>query len=208
MSALLRSALRLIWKPSAPRQFPTTGFEIISTSHLVEEEEWEWYRPEEFYPVRIGETFISQYQVVGKLGYGANSTAWLCRDLLYVTVRDEHATILHNSLFGRNHKHVALKIGTPEALEGELRVLRHLKTIKPNRPGSLFVRQMLDEFQVESKTGVFQCVVHVPLAVSIKTFRRMLSERALPVSFLKLVLKHILLSLDFLHTEAKVIHTG
>ena len=64
-----------------PRQFPATGFEVIGSLCRVEEEEWEWYNPEEFYPVRIGEVFKSQYQVVGKLGYGAFGTAWLCRDL-------------------------------------------------------------------------------------------------------------------------------
>jgi serine/threonine-protein kinase SRPK3 len=52
------------------------------SSRKKKEEEWEWYNPEEFYPVRIGEVFKSQYQVVGKLGYGAFDTAWLCRDLL------------------------------------------------------------------------------------------------------------------------------
>jgi serine/threonine-protein kinase SRPK3 len=67
---------------------------------------------------------------------------------------------------------------------------------------------MLDNFQVDSKNGVFQCVMHLPLAISIKSFRRMLPNQALPISFIKLVLKHLLLSLDFLHTEAKVIHTG
>jgi serine/threonine-protein kinase SRPK3 len=82
MASLLRKARLLIRKPLVPRQFPTTGFEVIASSQLVEEETWEWYKPEEFYPVRIGETFKSQYQVVGKLGYGAYGTAWLCRDLL------------------------------------------------------------------------------------------------------------------------------
>ena len=82
MSALLRTARLFIRRPSMPRQFPSTGFEVIGNSCLVEEEKWEWYNPEEFYPVRIGEVFKSQYQVVGKLGYGAFGTAWLCRDLL------------------------------------------------------------------------------------------------------------------------------
>jgi hypothetical protein len=72
----------------------------------------------------------------------------------------------------------------------------------------LLVRQVLDDFQIDSKNGVFQCVVHTLLAISIKAFRRMLPDRALPVSFVKLVLKHLLLGLDFLHTEAKAIHTG
>ena len=34
-----------------------------------------------FYPVRIGEVFQKRYQVLRKMGYGANSTVWMCRDL-------------------------------------------------------------------------------------------------------------------------------
>jgi hypothetical protein len=30
-----------------------TGFELIGRSRLIEEEEWEWHNPEEFYPVCI-----------------------------------------------------------------------------------------------------------------------------------------------------------
>jgi len=56
MLALLRSPLRLIRKPSPPRHFPANGFEVIASTGLVEEEMWEWYKPEEFYPVRIRET--------------------------------------------------------------------------------------------------------------------------------------------------------
>lgn len=107
-----------------------------------------------------------------------------------------------------DHKHVTLKIGTPEALEGELSVLRHLRKINTNHSVSLLVRKMLNDFGVDSKSGVFQCVVHPPLAISVKAFRRTLPNRALPVDFVKQVLKHLLLSLAFLHTEAKVVHTG
>ena len=119
------------------------------------------------------------------------------------------ATYSHSTYHtARNHKHATLKIGTLEALEGELRVLRHFRTIKTNHPGSLLIRQMLDEFQVNSQNGIFHCFVHPPLAISLKAFRRLLPERSLPIGLLKGVLKHLLISLDFLHTEAKVIHTG
>ena len=65
------------------RLFCPTGFDIIESSRLVEEEKYEWYKPEEFYPVRIGDVLKSQYQVVGKLGYGAFGTAWICWDLQF-----------------------------------------------------------------------------------------------------------------------------
>lgn len=66
---------------SPPRSFPTSGFKVVSDVEKLEEENWEWYHPGLFYPVRIGELLHSRYQVLGKLGYGSRSTAWLCRDL-------------------------------------------------------------------------------------------------------------------------------
>lgn len=36
-----------------------------------------------FYPVKLGDVFRSRYQVLSKLGFGANSTVWFCRDLQY-----------------------------------------------------------------------------------------------------------------------------
>lgn len=76
-------------RPKAPpRQYPSTGFDLLNHVPKLEEENWEWYSSEEFYPVKIGETFKSRYQVVGKLGYGAHSTVWLCRDLRYAAMRN------------------------------------------------------------------------------------------------------------------------
>jgi hypothetical protein len=70
-------------------QFATRRFASIATPKMdvpqpFEEEQLPWYKPEQFYPVRIGETLDSNYKVLGKLGYGAHSTVWLCRDVKYV----------------------------------------------------------------------------------------------------------------------------
>ncbi len=83
MRSLLRAARRMWPFPSAPRQFPTSNFEVIDSSRRIEEETLPWYNPLDFYPVKIGEVFQSRYQVTGKLGYGMNGTVWLCRDLVY-----------------------------------------------------------------------------------------------------------------------------
>lgn len=48
---------------------------------LFEEERLPGYDPDEFYPVYQGDTIKSRYRVIGKLGYGASSTVWFCRDL-------------------------------------------------------------------------------------------------------------------------------
>ena len=68
--------------PSPPRVFPGSGWDNIDPSFWIEEESIPTYRPEKFYPVRIGEVFNDRYQVVGKLGYASSATLWLCRDLL------------------------------------------------------------------------------------------------------------------------------
>jgi hypothetical protein len=68
--------------PSKPHVFPITGWENIDPSIIVEEESIPTYRPEKYYPVRIGEVFNDRYRVVGKLGFGSSTTVWLCRDLL------------------------------------------------------------------------------------------------------------------------------
>jgi len=61
-----------------------SGFEVLGSEYLIEEETFSWYNPDEFYPVQNGEIFQSKYQVLGKLGFGSVSTAWLYRDLVYV----------------------------------------------------------------------------------------------------------------------------
>ena len=70
--------------PSPARQLPTSGFEIVEDEMLLEEQSFSWYTPETFCPVKIGDILQSKYQVLGKLGYGSVSTAWLCRDLVLV----------------------------------------------------------------------------------------------------------------------------
>lgn len=66
-----------------PREFPTTGFEVIDPSQKVEEERLPCYDRDEYYPMRIGEVIHGRYQAVAKLGYGVTSTVWLSRDLRY-----------------------------------------------------------------------------------------------------------------------------
>jgi hypothetical protein len=66
-----------------PREFPSTGFEVIDPSQSVEEERLPFYNCHAYYPMRIGAVIKDRYQVVAKLGYGTSSSVWLCHDLMY-----------------------------------------------------------------------------------------------------------------------------
>ncbi|KAJ6150677.1 protein kinase [Penicillium chermesinum] len=177
--------------PSPPRKFPQTG-PLLEPNNKVEEERLRGYIPEHFYSVKIGEVFHSRYQVVGKLGYGGHSTVWLCRDL-------------------QQHEYVTLKIYEHDSSPGkrEKEVYQHLRSIQSSHKGSVLVRRAIDDFLIRSvdKKYSYQCLVHPPLAMSICELRNRIIEKVLPADLLKPTLIHILLALDFLHTEAKVTHT-
>jgi len=53
----------------------------VERSEPLEEETLPHYDHDQFYPVRVGQHLGSDYKVLGKLGYGAYSTVWLCRDM-------------------------------------------------------------------------------------------------------------------------------
>lgn len=64
-----------------PLRFPTTGFDIIPQDVVVEEQMFDRFKAEIYYPVNIGDVYASRYQVLGKLGFGSTSTVWLARNL-------------------------------------------------------------------------------------------------------------------------------
>ena len=86
MSTLQRLFKRVMGRgnPFPPRNlnYATKAWPVIDPQTPVEEETLPFYRYEHYYPVCVGQVFNSRYQVVGKLGYGAYSTVWLCRDLM------------------------------------------------------------------------------------------------------------------------------
>lgn len=86
MAQFLRGLRALVRRPpSPPRHFSASKFPIVEGATPFEEEAMPAYEMGLFYPVRIGEVFKDRYQVLRKMGYGANSTVWMCRDLMYVS---------------------------------------------------------------------------------------------------------------------------
>lgn len=79
---MFKFAKALFRKEPWPRlRFPTTGFDLVSETTVLQEEQLDEFKKGHYYPVNIGDVFASKYQVVGKLGFGVSSTVWLARDL-------------------------------------------------------------------------------------------------------------------------------
>ncbi|PYI20349.1 kinase domain protein [Aspergillus violaceofuscus CBS 115571] len=158
---------------------------------LWEEERLPFYKPQQFYPVHVGEILNTRYQVVGKLGYGSYSTVWLCRDK-------------------SENKYVAIKVLTntnsPRALS-EIRIYDHLSRLNSSHIGSAYVRGLYDAFSIPGPDGTHQCLVHPPMHLSLNELRMLSKSRRLSEPLLKQALLCILQGLDFLHREAGVVHT-
>ncbi|KAK9384675.1 hypothetical protein V1515DRAFT_610833 [Lipomyces mesembrius] len=110
----------------------------------------------------------------------------------------------------RCHQYVTLKVYERDSTQGlrELQVYRYLNALTTSHTGSLLVRTSLDDFEVLTSSGRYICLVHPPLGMSLANFRRMMPDKKLSEKLLKSTLKHLLLALDFLHSEADIIHTG
>ncbi|OBT86023.1 hypothetical protein VE02_05536 [Pseudogymnoascus sp. 03VT05] len=164
---------------SPQRQPPTSGFEVLDDTYLLDEETFSWYSPDDFYHVRIGEVFQSKYQVLGKLGFGGHE---------YVTLK----------VFISDHRQA----------ESEEKVYRHLKIIKTDHPGVTGIRSLRDSFQLPGKRGPHECLIHDALGVTLGEIREMSDGGKVSIDLLRPFTKCLLYALDFLHTEAHVVHTG
>ncbi|KAJ5804251.1 kinase-like domain-containing protein [Penicillium psychrosexuale] len=190
----------LFQRPASPvRQFTQSNFQLLDPNDKFEEETLPSYTPESTYSVKIGEVFQSRYQVIGKLGYGGYSTVWLCRDLT-------------------QHKYVTLKVFKRDSAEGkrEVEAYAHLNACSASSSashnGAMFVRTALDSFQIDAQglgasQGLYQCIVHHPLGISLYELRNRFAAEILPEKLVKLTLWHLLLAVDYLHTEAGIVHT-
>ena len=107
---------------------------------------------------------------------------------------------------------MALKISTylkrfPHAGRRELRIYEHLSKVNKAHPGRSLIRDLYEAFEIPGPHAIHQCLVQPPMHRSVADMMEMYHE-PLNAPVLKLVLKRLLAALDFLHTEADVIHTG
>lgn len=113
------------------------------------------------------------------------------------------------NVYDRQHRYIALKIHISSSrVNQEVRVLEHISRIKTQHPGRDLVRKMIENFELSGPSGTHQCIVYEPLLTSLLHFQATLDAKSLPEDLLKGALQQLLEALDYLHSEANVIHTG
>ncbi|CAI6091188.1 unnamed protein product [Clonostachys chloroleuca] len=152
---------------------------IPTSSSPVEEETVPTYEPQRFYPAKLGEVLDSRYTDVSKLGYGTNSTIWLCRD----------------SNDARTQA------------DSEQAVTAFFNSIQIEHPGINSLSLLRSHFEVQGPHGTHPCLVHMSLGMNLLQLRNIMPNQVLPTPLLQHTLLRVSFGLDLLH-QAGVIHTG
>ncbi|WVQ99837.1 hypothetical protein IAU59_006980 [Kwoniella sp. CBS 9459] len=166
-----------------------------TTSVLTEDEEdLEDYRPGGYHPVNIGDEFNNgRYIIVRKLGWGHFSTVWLARDT-------------------SNSRHVALKVVksdghyTETALD-EIQLLQRVVNSSQTHAGRCHVVGLVDNFRHTGPNGSHVCMVFEVLGENLLGLIKRYQHRGVPQHIVKQIAKQVLLGLDYLHQECRIIHT-
>jgi serine/threonine-protein kinase SRPK3 len=92
--------------------------------------------------------------------------------------------------------------------ENEERVYHHLRSIETDHPGATGIHSLRDSFQLPGKRGPHECLIHDALGLTLADIRGVSEGEKVSEQLLKPFTKYLLMALDFLHSEARVVHTG
>lgn len=117
----------------------------------------------------------------------------------------------------RGHRYVAIKVyaANQGQAKREIAAFKHLQGVLNNKlavdcGGAQFIRLLHKSFELEHPRGSKQnlCLVYEPMGMSLADVRRVACDGQVPLELLKPMLPFLLAALDFLHTKAKMVHTG
>ncbi|KAF4213392.1 hypothetical protein CNMCM5878_000026 [Aspergillus fumigatiaffinis] len=177
-------------------QLPPDKGTPIPQQELVDEEVCPNYNSATFYPAKPGEVLAKRFQLLVKIGWGSQSTIWLARDISRLKWQSEQT--------------VALKIincNNADDARHEKEIESHISQQNPEHRGRVILRTCLDDFEVTGPEGKHMCLVYEPMREPLWILQRRFVDRKLPLPIAKAYIYFLLVGLDYLHSECKVVHT-
>ena len=188
---------------------------LYTDSNNSEDEGLDDYKMNGYHPVHIGEILLERYVIMQKLGWGHFSTAWLAKDIKYNT-------------------YVAIKIQKSaqqyiDAAYDEVEILQELekhnfdkdwvesvKEYWKNQPERIKngverdhsqIVQLLNSFIYHGQNGRHFCMVFEIMGVTLLEIIKRYNYKGIPLPYVRIITKQILIGLDFLHRMCGIIHT-
>ncbi|SMR48871.1 unnamed protein product [Zymoseptoria tritici ST99CH_1E4] len=157
---------------------------------LIDEETISGYKSTNYYPINVGDTICDDYKIKAKLGYGRDSTVWLCTN--------------------KSQSFKTLKVSTAgKAQCRETRVIEHLvdTLATSEHQGKYCVRWPEDIFNIDSadEERHHECFVFEPLGPSLLEFMEGRENNTFHIAEVRWMAIYFLNALDFLHSH-EVVH--
>ncbi|CAI7631859.1 unnamed protein product [Penicillium palitans] len=180
-----------------PLHLPPTDPTFAIPSHaVIDEERCPSYTPQDYYTARPGETLGNNYQLLAKIGWGTSSTVWLARDIRRYRWQSERT--------------VALKILNSCYAQSASNLLDIEQTVaqkNPSHQGYGVTRHCLESFELKSSDKTHLCLVYEAMREPMSVFQKRFENRRMPLPVAKAYIQLLLLGLQYLHAECRLIHT-
>jgi len=173
------------------------------------------YKINGYHPVHIGEVLLKRYIIMQKLGYGHFSTAWLALDTkfgTYVAIKIQKSAQQYidaaydeveilQELANHNFDPSWLK-SLKEYYKNEPEKLEEIESVEHTN-----IVQLLNSFIYHGQNGKHFCMVFEIVGVTLLELIKRYNYKGIPLPFIRIITKQILIGLDFLHRICHIIHT-
>ena len=165
--------------------------------------------------MHIGEVLLERYIIMQKLGYGHFSTCWLALDTKfgnyvaikiqksdskYIDAAYDEVEILQK-LSEHNFDKDWIK-SLREYYKDEPLILTEIETIEHTHNV-----QLLNSFIYYGQNGKHFCMVFEIMGINLLELIKRYNYKGIPLPYVRIITKQILIGLDFLHRICNIIHT-
>lgn len=105
---------------------------------------------------------------------------------------------------------MALKIINNDAssVSREREVEEHISTADPSHRGRSVIRTLPNPPEINGPEGSYLCLVYPPMREPLPMYQQRFDDRKMPLPLVKVYIHALLMGLEYLHKESKIVHTG
>ena len=173
------------------------------------------YKVNGYHPVHIGEVLLERYIIMQKLGYGHFSTAWLALDTKfgnYVAIKIQKAAQQYIDA-AYDEVEILQELGKHNFDKEWIDSLKEYykdnkeKLSDIEKTENSKVVQLLNSFIYHGQNGRHFCMVFEIVGVTLLELIKRYNYKGIPLPYIRIICKQVLIGLDFLHRMCHIIHT-
>ena len=173
------------------------------------------YKISGYHPVHIGEILLNRYIIIQKLGWGSYSTTWMAIDTKYknyVAIKIQKSA-QQNINIAYDEVEILTEIEKHINDEDWIKSLNKYWEDNPERlkngnfKDHTQILHLLNSFIYHGQNGKHFCLVFEIMGMSLADIIKKFNYKGIPISYVKIITKQILIGLDYLHRFCGIIHT-